>query len=335
MKKFFILSLFILLMVQIPAKEINISELSMEEKIAQMIIVRGDNFDERYTRLGIGAIYLSKKKTREEYINLINKYQKSSEIKLLVSADMEGYWNPFPFFKSKNFGEINSKQEAYILGSSHSKILKELGFNLDFSPVVERKNNVWPGRSFTGSDDEIKEKISGYIKGLQENGILATAKHYPGGSMIKDPHKFKYKYNLEKSDLELFDHAIKENVSAIMVGHPIVSGELESKGKQSTISPEVISYLKKDFDGLVISDEISMWGLKISYLFNSEKIYIDLINAGNDMIIDASPIFFPYHRIKSRINEVLEAVEDGLISGKRINESVEKILRVKGYSVIF
>ncbi len=68
---------------------------------------------------------------------------------------MEGFWNPPPFHGSKNFGEIKTGEEAYELGTSHGKILKELGFNLDFSPIVESRNTVWPGRTFTGLNEEI------------------------------------------------------------------------------------------------------------------------------------------------------------------------------------
>ncbi|GAJ13157.1 unnamed protein product, partial [marine sediment metagenome] len=253
------------------------------------------------------------------------------QIKLFVATDMEGYWNPFAdFYKSKSFGEINSSEQAHELGKEHGEILKELGFNLDFSPIVEIRNKVWPGRSFTGTEEEIKQKIASYIGGLHFQEILATAKHYPGGSMVKDPHKVRFKVNSTKQELEMFDTAIENNIDAIMIGHPIVYGELDSKGKQATVSQEVILPLKEKFDGVIITDAITMWGLRISYLFNFHKIYADLIKAGNDVILDTHP-YSSYWTIKRRMKNLEKAVKKGEISEERINESVRRILKAKGY----
>ena len=249
--------------------EIKISSLSLDEKISQMIMVGGDKSSEELIKTGIGGIFIDNLKTKEEYKEVIKKFQKKSKIKLFVATDMEGYWNPFPFYNSKSFGEIKGENEAFELGKEHGKILNGLGFNMDFSPVVEVRNDVWPGRSFTGDKEIVEKKIKSYINGLQKDGILGTAKHYPGGNMVKDPHLFWVKSVVYENDLNFFDAAIDENVSVIMVGHAIVSGAIDSKGKQSTISKEVIGELRKKFDGLIISDAISMMGLKLSYLLKS------------------------------------------------------------------
>lgn len=330
MNKFIFFIIIIFLMKIVSSQEINLSSLSLDEKLAQMIIIRGDKFDERFLSLGVGGIFLDKQQTREDYIDLISKYQNNSKINLFVSTDMEGYWNPFKFYQTKNFSQIKNKQEAYNLGKEHSKVLKEIGFNIDFSPVVETKNKVWPGRSFNGNVNEIKEKIEGYITGLQEDGILATAKHYPGGSLIKNPHIFKVKAKISNEDIEFFDVAIKNNVSAIMISHASVYGAVDSKGKQCTISEAIISGLRKKFKGLIITDEINMLGLKWSYLLNSNKIYIDLINAGNDVILD----FSSYNKVKKRIEETKKAVNSGKISEEKINEHVKRILERKGYKIL-
>ena len=314
---------------------INLSEMSLEEKVGQLIIVRPDKLNEKYlTELYVGGIFLNKQTTKEEYKEYINFYKNNSKINLFVAADMEGYWNSFSkFYSSKSFGEINNKTEAYSLGLEHGKILNELGFNLDFSPVVEVRNNVWIGRSFTGTDREIKEKISGYIEGLHKENIFATAKHYPGGNLVKNPHLIKYKVEATKQELEMFDEAINSSVDFIMVGHPVIYGELDSKGKQATISPEVILPLKEKFEGLVITDAVTMLGLRISYLFNFKKVYPDLILAGNDIILDTH-VNSKYKKIKKRRDEILKEVKKDSDLEKRINESVKKILEKKGYNVV-
>ena len=77
----------------------------------------------------VGGVFLDKENSKEDYKKTTGFYQSNSKIKLFVATDMEGYWNPFnEFYKSKNFGEINSKEEAYELGKEHGEILKELGF---------------------------------------------------------------------------------------------------------------------------------------------------------------------------------------------------------------
>lgn len=315
-------------------KKILLSSMSLQEKIAQMIIVCGRKFDQRYVSLGVGGIFLEKLNSKEEYKRIISKYQENSKIKLFVSADVEGYQNPFKnFHQCKKFGDIKNQDEAYKLGVKQGVIMNELGFNLNFSPVVEMIDTIWPGRSFKGSLNEIKGKIGAYIRGLHEQGILATAKHYPGGSMIKDPHENKYKTQINEDELKLFDESIKLGVEAIMIGHPIVYGLLNSKNKPCTISPEIIFFLRNKFDKLIITDSIAMKGLTEFYPSNfDEKIYADLIKAGNDIILESSSLS-SYEKVKKRIDKLLKKINKGEFPEKRINESIKRILVMKGYMV--
>ncbi|HOF44138.1 MAG TPA: glycoside hydrolase family 3 N-terminal domain-containing protein [Candidatus Pacearchaeota archaeon] len=317
-------------------KTINISELSLDEKIGQLMFVKPSGKNINYLKeLHVGGIFLNNLNSKENYIDSIYFYQNNSKIKLFVATDMEGYWNPFNnFYNSSSFGDINSREESYNLGKEHGKILNELGFNLDFSPIVETKNNVWPYRTFTGTPEEIKGKISGYIEGLHSENILTTAKHYPGGSLIKNPHLIKYKANISLEELSYFDFAISQGIDFIMVGHPIVYGAIDSKGKQSSISPEVIGELKNKFNGVIITDAVTMMGLRISYLFNFKKVYPDLILAGNDIILDTHKNS-KYNSLVKRRNELKKAVLEGRVSQDRIDKSVEKILKIKGYQVVY
>lgn len=338
MKSFLSLVLLILLLFSVQGYEmkntINLSEMSIEEKIGQLMVIKPQGLNLAYLEeLHVGGIFLNNKKTEENFTKSIEFYQNNSKIKLFVATDMEGYWNPFPFFNSKNFGEINSKEEAFNLGKEQGEVMKSLGFNLDFSPVVEIRNKVWKGRSFTGSDEEIKEKIKEYISGLQSQGIFATSKHYPGGNMIKNPHLLRYRVKTNSSELGMFATSYDAGVDFVMVGHPVIYGEIDSKGKPATVSPEVINYLKKDFEGLIITDAVTMMGLRLSYLFNFKKAYPDLILAGNDIILDTH-IRSGYSVLKKRRDEIIKSVEKGKISEERIDESVKKILEKKGYNVL-
>jgi beta-N-acetylhexosaminidase len=315
-------------------EKINLTDLTIEEKVGQLIMVKPIGLNQDYIdELKIGGIFLNRLNSTEKYVEKIEFYKNLSKTNLFIATDMEGYWNPFPEYNSKNFGEINSKNESYNLGKEHGKKLSELGFNLDFSPIVEVRNTVWPGRSFTGNKKEVEDKISGYIKGLQEENILATAKHYPGGSMVKNPHLIKYKTNITKEDLEYFDFAVSKNVDFVMIGHPIVYGAIDSNGKQATISPKVINNLRQNFEGIIITDAVTMMGLRLSYLFNFKKVYPDLILAGNNIILD-SHIHSGYKKIKKRRDYLIKQAKNDEVLMKKIDESVIKILEKKGYEVL-
>jgi len=309
---------------------IQFDSLTLRQKIAQMIVVRGGSKKNIYlTNLNIGGIYLYKQKSEEDYSSLIIAYQNSSKINLFVSADLEGIWNPFSnFYTSPKFLDIETKEEAYSLGLEHGKILKRIGFNLNFAPVAEFSDRVYGGRAFSGTEEEVKEKLEQYIKGLQKN-VLGTCKHYPGKGMIKNLHITKDKQIISKEDLELFDVCIKNNISAVMIGHQIVSGELDSNGKPSSVSKEVIDNLG-NFSGLIISDEINMVGLKRFYLFDKKKLYKDLINSGENLILD----FFlnPVSTYKL-ILKIEKQIKEGEIDEEKINQSVKKILIAKGYKI--
>ncbi len=309
---------------------IQFDSLTLKQKLAQMIVIKGRVKKNIYlTNLNIGGIYLYKQKSEEDYSNLIIAYQNSSKINLFVSADLEGIWNPFSdFYSSPKFLDIETKEEAYTLGIEHGEILKRIGFNLNFAPVAEFSDKVYGGRAFVGTKKEVEEKLEKYIKGLQKN-VLGTCKHYPGRGMIKNLHLRKDKQTISKGDLELFDVCIKNNISAVMVGHQIVSGELNSNGKSSSVSKEVIDNLG-NFPGLIISDEINMVGLKRFYLFDKKKLYKDLINSGENIILDFFLNPISTHKL---ILNLEESVERGEIDEEKINQSVKKILMAKGYKI--
>lgn len=314
-------------------EKINLSSLTLEEKIGQLIIAKPDKIDDKWLDLKLGGIFVNNLNNSEDYKNHIKYYQNNSEIKLFVTTDMEGYWNPFKFYSGKSFGEITSKDEAFSLGKEQGVILKGLGFNLDFSPIVEIRNNVWPGRSFTGNEEEISEKIEGYIKGLQSEEIMTTAKHYPGGNLVKNPHLLKFKVEVDKRELDMFNVAFDAGVDAVMVGHAIVYGELDSNGKQATVSEEIIGDLRNKFNGLIITDAVTMLGLRLSYFWNFKKVYPDLILAGNDIILDTH-VNSGHNKIKKRMAYLEKEAKKNPALIARIDKSCKKVLEKKGYKVL-
>ncbi|MBU4070055.1 MAG: hypothetical protein KJ646_03670 [Nanoarchaeota archaeon] len=312
---------------------IKFDSLTLKQKIAQMIIVRGDEEDLEFANLNIGGIFLDRQTSEEAYENKIASYQENSKIKLFVSTDLEGSWNPFikDFENPHNFpyfSDIKTSEEAYEIGLEQSELLKKLGFNLNFAPVAEFEDNSYGGRVFTGTTQEIKEKLASYIKGLQEN-VLGTCKHYPGKGMIKNTHIKPDSQNITEQDIGLFKICFENNVSAIMIGHQKATGILDSKGKPSSVSKEIIDSLKNN-PQLIISDEINMWGLKFFYILGKSKLYMNLINAGENVILDFKLTSYSTYRLISKIEK---DVENRKINKENIDKSVKKILISKGYKI--
>ncbi len=312
---------------------IEFSSLSLEQKIAQMIMVRGDKFDSKFNKLNIGGVFLDSQNSEEEYSKIIEEYNKDSKIKLFIATDLEGSWTPFHNPEEHQIfpalSEIQTKYEAEEIGFKQGRLLKEIGFNMNFAPVAEYSDEAYGGRAFSGTDEEIAEKIEGYINGLQQN-VLGVCKHYPGRAMIKNLHEEKDIQEISEEDLYLFEVCKKNNIHSIMVSHQIVSGSANSNNKPSSVSWEVISEINKNGeDLLIIADEINMNGLSMFYDSKIE-MYEDLINSGNNLILDFSinskELYFLIQNIK-------KGVESGSIDEDKINESVKRILNLKGYAV--
>jgi len=279
---------------------IDFNSLTLKQKIAQMITIRGDDEkDLDYVGLGVGGIFLDRQKTKEKYKDLIDKWQGASKIKLFVSTDLEGAWNPY----------------------------KDIPFP-DFSEIKNIVDESYGGRAFSGNKEEIQEKIEGYITGLQEN-VMGTCKHYPGRSMFTNLHDKKDKQTIGKEDLELFQTCIDNNVGAIMVSHQIADGEVNSDGKPSTVSKEVIDSLE-DYPGLIVADEINMKGLKNFYLTKKRELYRDLINSGEEVILD---FYLSPKKLYELLGQLEDDVENGLIDESKINRAVVRILEAKGYGI--
>ena len=259
------------------SKVIYLKELSLRQKFAQMIIVRGEFNRRYYNNMGVGGIFFGKKNSQKEFEDLIKLFKKDCSIEPFFCADLEGAWNPFKKFKNfSSFSEIKNSKDAYNLGVEQGRYLKKLGFNINFSPVAESIDEVYKKRAFKGNSNEIKEKLREYVRGLQKY-VHGTCKHYPGRSLTINQHIFSDKQRIIKEDLELFNVCFSEKISAVMTSHTIVSGEINSEGLPTGVSSKVINELKKKFRGLVISDDVNMLALRLFFL-SKKKVYKELIN---------------------------------------------------------
>ncbi len=311
---------------------IQLSSLTLDQKIAQMIIVAGRQYNrDAWKRLQLGGIHLFALQDEEVYQQTIQEFQRGMTIPFFVTADLEGCRSPFAHFREFTpASEIRSAGQAYEAGSEEGKFLASLGFTVNFAPVVDLEDTIWRCRSFPGNETMVTELAEAYILGIQKEGLIATAKHYPGKTLVvRDPHKFLVEAEIEPKDLFPYQYLSQQGeVKAIMVSHVIPSGAIQSS-RPSVASPAIVMALQETFPGLVISDEINMLGLKKFYP-RLEDVYVAVFKAGNDLIINFND---DPNEIDRMIQIVKKAVKRGEIPAEQIDSSVKKILEAKGFRV--
>ncbi|PIN76432.1 hypothetical protein COV17_02490 [Candidatus Woesearchaeota archaeon CG10_big_fil_rev_8_21_14_0_10_36_11] len=312
---------------------IDLDDLTLEQKIAQMMVVLGITYNMgAFKKMQLGGIHLHAMKSEDEMRSIITYFQESLEIPFFVTVDLEGCVSPFAYFKEfQSVNEVTSLGESFQKGKTEGKYLSDIGVNVNFAPVVDLHDEIWNCRSFQGTKEDVSELANAYILGLQDEGVIATAKHYPGKTLvIKDPHKFLAAAEITGDDLYPYESLIDKNsVKAIMVSHLITFGEVNSEGKPSDASQRIISGLQRTFDGLIVTDEINMLGIKNFYK-SLDEMYIEVFNAGADIVLNFQN---DPNEVYHAITVIRDAVDGGIISEERIDASVRKILTAKGFVV--
>ena len=312
---------------------VDLDSMTLEQKIAQMTVALGiPNNLIPLKNMQLGGVHIFALESESVFRNIILDFQSEMKIPFFITADLEGCVNPFAYYKNFTAAhDVLKLGDSFEKGFVEGKYLKELGFTLNFAPVVDLNDEIWKCRTFPGDEENIAEFAEAYSLGLQAQGILATIKHYPGKTLVvKDPHKFIVVAEINGKDIYPYDYFIqKENIDAIMVSHIITSGVVNSEGVPAVVSPRVIEQLKQKFNGLVISDEIHMLGLK-NFYSSLDEMYIAVFKAGNDVILnfDNDP-----NELYHMIQVIKAAVERGDIPEEQIDNSVSKILVAKGFTI--
>ncbi len=317
--------------INIVANTITLNSLTLEQKIAQMIVVAGDNYNlESWKKMQLGGVHLFALQDEQLFLDATKKIQEGQQIPFFITVDLEGCLNPFANYKTfLPTSEVSTLGEAFEKGTNEGRYLQSLGITLNFAPVVDLSDNIWKCRTFPGDKSSVSELAEAYILGLQNQGVIATAKHYPGKTLIgKDPHKNLVTAVITSEDIYPYDE-LADTTKGIMVSHVIASGEVDSEGNPSVVSEKIIAGLKQKYKGLVISDEINMLGLKDFYP-HVDEMYIAVFKAGNDLILNFND---DPNEIYRMIQIVTKSVEQGTISEEQIDASVKRILEAKGFIV--
>lgn len=324
-----------------------LNNMSIDQKIGQMLMLRAHSnkgpehaaaLEKLIKKYKIGSLCFFQGDPVKQ-AQLTNQFQDASAIPLIIAMDAEwGLGMRLPkstisYPRQLTLGAIKDTDLIYNMGKQIAYELKRLGVQLSFSPVVDINNNpqnpVINNRSFGEDRYEVTAKSIAYMKGLQENGIIACAKHFPGhGDTDTDSHYalpriLHTKERLDSIELYPFKHMIQQGVKSMMIAHLEIPALDNRPNRPTTLSKKVVTDLLQNelgFSGLIVSDAMEMKG--VSAHFKPGVAEAEAILAGNDILC------LPLH-VDKTIAAVKTYIKNGLFSEDRLNKSVRKILAAK------
>nr|WP_246849033.1 glycoside hydrolase family 3 N-terminal domain-containing protein [Aquimarina sp. U1-2] len=322
------------------------NSMTLKEKVGQLFMVdifssKPKKDTDKIKRLiedyHIGGVIFSKGGPGRQ-AKLNNEYQSLSKIPLLIGMDAE--WGlamrldstkAFPW--NMTLGAIQNNQLIEETGRQIARHCKRLGVHINFAPVVDintnPKNPIIGNRSFGENKEKVTQKSLAFMKGMQKEGILASAKHFPGhGDTDSDSHKTlpTIGFNAQRIDsVELYPYRklISEGLSSVMVAHLNIPSLESRSGYPSSISKNVVTTLLKDkleFQGLIFTDALNMKGA--SDFKDPGDIDLAAFLAGNDVLLISEDVPLASQKI-------ISAYYSKLITEERLAHSVRKILLAK------
>jgi len=324
-----------------------LQNMSLDHKVGQLFMVRSNSkgnltedkiISEYIDKYYIGGIVFFQGSPVEQ-INLINKYQRTSRIPLFVGLDGEwGLGMRFPketisYPKQLALGAIQNNELIYNMGREIAQQCKKIGVNINFAPSVDINSNpsnpVIFDRSFGESPENVAEKSYMYMKGLEDEGVMACIKHFPGhGDTDLDSHYdlpilTQSREKLEAFEMFPFKRLTALGASSLMVGHLNIPAIDSRANRPATLSSKVIQNIIREemsFDGLIFTDAMDMKG--VTKYFPNGIAEAEAFLAGNDVIL------LPENLPKA-ILTIKKYIADGKISLGRLDASIERILRAK------
>mgnify|MGYP001209838161 FL=1 len=341
--------------------ERTLSGLTLRQKVGQLIMpwVLGDFAPEgspSHDRIleyiedqGIGGVIMSVGSPTEVAAKL-NDFQAHSNIPLIVAADLEtgagfrmrgavqmpgtielGGATDFPSLMA--VGATADPQLAYEMGRITAREARAVGIHIPFAPVLDVNNNpdnpIINVRSFGENPEEVAGLGAAFVRGVQENGAIATGKHFPGhGDTETDSHLGlpaipHSRARMDSVELFPFRHAIEAGMGAVMTAHISVPSLDGGVGDPSTLSSAVLTDLLRgemEFDGLLFTDAMDMSAISRGY--GAEEASVRAIEAGADVILMPPSV-------ERAVEGIAAAVESGRIDASRIDASVRRILETK------
>ena len=322
------------------------NQMSLDEKIGQLFMIQAYSnkgkkhikfIESQIKRYHVGGLIFMQG-TPEKQAELNNLYQKKSKLPLLIGFD--GEWGldmrlkkTFRYPWNMTLGAIQDEQLIVQFGKRLGAHCKRMGIHINFAPVVDintnPKNPIIGNRSFGENKYNVTRKASAFVKGMQSEGVMANAKHFPGhGDTASDSHKTlpQLLFDLDRlQNIELYPYTkiFDEGLASVMVAHLSVP-VLEPKPEEPTsISYKVITNLLKEkmgFEGLIFTDALNMKGA--SNYAKPGAIDLAALMAGNDMLLIPEDVGAAVKKIKRALNT-------NELTMERFEFSVKKILKAK------
>jgi beta-N-acetylhexosaminidase len=320
--------------------------LSKEEKLAQLMVIRAhSNLGPEHVqqvvdliqKYNVGALcWFQGGPIRQAILN--NYYQSIAKTPLMMTIDAE--WGlgmrldsvtKFPF--QLTLGALNNDQLVYEMGKAIGQQCKRIGIHVNYAPVVDVNNNpnnpVIGYRSFGQDKYKVARFGVAYTRGLQDVGVMACAKHFPGhGDVDVDSHLDlpvinKSMDQLDSLELFPFKQLFKAGVGSVMIAHLSIPAIDNTPNEPTSLSKKnVIGLLRDelDYNGLTFTDALEMKG--VSKYFPAGEAAVQALIAGNDMLC------LP-ESVPDAINAVEDAIKKKRLKWKDIDEKVKKVLQAK------
>lgn len=327
-----------------------LASLSLEQKIGQLICVditggyvtTGDVRLARWTELardhGVGMFVLYGG-TPRDVAHLLNRLQRAARIPILMAADFEGgpgqqVTGATEYPANMAFAAARSEELMYRAASAAAVEGRAMGIHLTYSPAVDvgwRPENPAEGvRSFGGDLELLGRMVRAYVRGYHEQGMLTTAKHFPGrGDVERMPTAPDWTWNpkpasaVRAQDFAAFKHAIDAGVDFVMTEHVAVPAVADGSDLPASVEPRLAAAWLRDslgFRGILTTDDL--WYDHVVRRFGSEEVAIRAFEAGHEIILKAKdPV--------ATIRALAGAVRTGRIDQRKIDAAVRKLLTLK------
>lgn len=323
--------------------------MTLKEKIGQLFVVPAyGSFQNEHdrdllrlkrliTRYNIGGLVFMSGDIYGQAV-MTNKLQEISSVPLWIAQDMEygaamRVRGTTRFTPAMGVTATGDPANAYLAGKITALEAKALGVHQIFAPVLDVNNNpknpVINVRSYSADPDTVALYGQQFIEGVESEGLLATAKHFPGhGDTDTDSHLslplISHTYErLDSLELVPFRETINKGLKSVMSAHIAYPNISDNIDMPATLDPSILNRILVDslnFDGLIVTDGLEMSG--IANRFSPGEAVIQSLLAGADMML-ISPDEM------TAVNEIERAVKSGRLSEQRINKSAKKILDLK------
>ncbi|MHA7131735.1 glycoside hydrolase family 3 N-terminal domain-containing protein [Algoriphagus namhaensis] len=326
--------------------------LSFDERLGQLFMVAAySNKDERHVNeirklikeenLG-GLIFFQGGPNRQA--RLTNLYQAEAKTPLLIAMDAEWglgmRFDSIPDYpKAMTLGAIQNDELIYQMGTEMARQFKELDMHINFGPVVDVNSNpdnpVIGYRAFGENPEEVAKKAVAYVKGLQDHGVIANAKHFPGhGDTEVDSHYDlpvirHSRERIEKVDLYPYQRLFDENLKSVMVAHLNIPSLDGGSGRPTSLSKPVVTDLlqnEMNFEGLIFTDALNMRG--VADLYAPGLVDVEALIAGNDVLLYSM-------NVPKAKEEIKKAIAEGRITEAEIDRRIKKILAAKYWAGLY